>query len=553
MSAFRSSVPDLSRGPERSERWDRDRFHAEVDRDRYGDVRERFEETDDHVYARGPLPTRTRERSERPEGRARNFEEIRDDLVARERRRVAYEDELQMSAPRRRSPETEVDRSVFIERERARRRSPSPPRRPGHLVRRPSSLDTFDRKPTRLEREYSPPASRRGDYHAPPYVPIPLPRSRGLPPPRVYDEEVTEEIRVDEEFLSYPGERIREKETIRTRRRRSRSRDSRRSRATSHRRRSSSRSSSSSSSISGGTAITSRSEYPKKGKTRIPARLVSKRALIELGYPFIEEGNHIIVQKALGQNNIDDLLKLSEDYKKSEFEVLAARSTAGDIIEERREERRTEYIEVPVREERRAEFIEVPARARSSRRSHSRSHSRAGSGAVFLAPRQPSPQLELVKTTTVVRDASPTRYTTASYDTSTSYDTTTSYDTGTSYDTYTTGSTHRPVVVDARPHVHEVSSAIPVGPLALVSDRHYHGSRSEDRSEIRHLERQLARHNRHERHSSRGELVRAERLSTGELVLYEEEVERVEEPSRGLRIEKDKKGRMSISVPKYSR
>jgi hypothetical protein len=30
------------------------------------------------------------------------------------------------------------------------------------------------------------------------------------------------------------------------------------------------------------------------------------------------QGNTIIVQKALGQQNIDDLLKLSDDYKKSE-------------------------------------------------------------------------------------------------------------------------------------------------------------------------------------------------------------------------------------------
>jgi len=44
--------------------------------------------------------------------------------------------------------------------------------------------------------------------------------------------------------------------------------------------------------------------------------------------------------------------------------------------------------------------------------------------------------------------------------------------------------------------------------------------------------------------------VRAERLSTGELVLYEEEVEHVEPTRNGVRIEKDKRGRMSISVPR---
>ncbi|KAK1700768.1 hypothetical protein BDP55DRAFT_644109 [Colletotrichum godetiae] len=70
------------------------------------------------------------------------------------------------------------------------------------------------------------------------------------------------------------------------------------------------------------TSASDRSDtYPKKGKTRIPIRLVSKRALIDLGYPFIEEGNTIIVLKALGQNNIDELLKASEEYKRVELEI----------------------------------------------------------------------------------------------------------------------------------------------------------------------------------------------------------------------------------------
>lgn len=40
--------------------------------------------------------------------------------------------------------------------------------------------------------------------------------------------------------------------------------------------------------VSGGNS-SSESEYPKKGKTRIPSRLISKRALIDLGYPFTTE------------------------------------------------------------------------------------------------------------------------------------------------------------------------------------------------------------------------------------------------------------------------
>lgn len=43
------------------------------------------------------------------------------------------------------------------------------------------------------------------------------------------------------------------------------------------------------------------------------------------------QGNTIVVLKALGQENIDDLLKLSEDYKKSEFTgPLASVELAAD-------------------------------------------------------------------------------------------------------------------------------------------------------------------------------------------------------------------------------
>jgi hypothetical protein len=217
------------------------------------------------------------------------------------------------------------------------------------------------------------------------------------------------------------------------------------------------------------------------------------------------QGNTIIVQKALGQENIDDLLKLSEDYKKAELEVLAARSEPGNVVEERT----TEVITVP------AAPPPPPA-----------------------PPSVPEPApVEIVKET-VVREVSPVR----------------------SHRSYSTSTTSRtPLVVEAIPR--EISEEIPVGPLALItSDRR----RDRDiRAEIARLEaeRELIRRERHHHHhhshshshshSPHRELVRAERLSSGELVLYEEKIEKIEEPRRGVRIEKDKKGRMSISVPKY--
>ncbi|KAK4174567.1 hypothetical protein QBC36DRAFT_38291 [Triangularia setosa] len=529
--AHRTSAPDLVR--ERPDRFERGHFEYERERDRFSDIRERFEDDNDYVYERErrvssrPAP---RERDRSVDRRSRTPYDD-DETIIRERRRVVYDDEQPRSILRRRpSPESEVERrSVVIEKER-RYRSPSPSNapRPGRLLRRQSSLDTFDRRPRGYyeREEYGPPA-RRQDHSVPPYAEShrPLPRSRALPPPRVYAErEYYDEIHVDDHYHDHPG-RMREREVIHTRLR-SRSRESR-TRSRRGRSRSSSRSSSSSS--SGGTSLTARSEYPKKGKTRIPARLVSKRALIELGYPFVEEGNTIIVQKALGQKNIDDLLKLSDEYKKSELEILAARSSAGDIIEERR----TEIVE-----------YHSTAPPPAVHYHHQHPPAPAGNGPIIInaqpAP-APAPPVEVVKTTTMVREHSPARsYTTTSYDT-------TSYGTTTSYDTSLASRGPQTVIVDARPR--EVALVEPPRDTWRYDD-------NEDlRSEIRHLERQLARRerskSRHSRHGSRGDMVRAERLSTGELVLYEEEIETIEEPARGgVRIEKDKRGRMSISVPR---
>ena len=210
-------------------------------------------------------------------------------------------------------------------------------------------MDTFDRKPlSRFQgrEEYGPPARYREEPRLPPLTPIPLPRTRQLgPAPRRYEERDYEEIRVaepdfygDDEFRGYP-ERVREREIVRTRRkskerRRSRSRESTvDSRAT----RSVRSSSSSSRETSISVATTTRNEFPKKGKTRMPARLVSKQAIKDLGYVFEEEvsllcplmpehiliplqGDVIIIQKALGRENIDEVIKLSEDYKNQESE-----------------------------------------------------------------------------------------------------------------------------------------------------------------------------------------------------------------------------------------
>ncbi|RKF56197.1 hypothetical protein OnM2_083012 [Erysiphe neolycopersici] len=68
------------------------------------------------------------------------------------------------------------------------------------------------------------------------------------------------------------------------------------------------------------------SEFPKRGKTKIPGKLVHKHAIVDLGYPFEEEGNLIIILKALGRKNIDELIKLSEKYKADEKVEIEATS-----------------------------------------------------------------------------------------------------------------------------------------------------------------------------------------------------------------------------------
>ena len=190
-------------------------------------------------------------------------------------------DFVSRSSRRAPSPDFEPRRRYERELEREYVRSPSPPpfRRPAPL-RRQSSLDTYDRPRGNdlrfLERreEYGPPA-RREDIRAS-YGAAPLPRDR-MPRPLEFDDEFRGRPRREHD-------RFREKEVVRVR---GGGKESAGSVTT---RTKSSRSSSSSSRETSPSRATSvRSEYPKRGKTKIPGKLVSKRALMDMGYPFLDE------------------------------------------------------------------------------------------------------------------------------------------------------------------------------------------------------------------------------------------------------------------------
>lgn len=137
------------------------------------------------------------------------------------------------------------------------------PPRPG-LIRRQSSLDTFDRKPL----------PRYGARLREPPETIVVPQSvKRRSPPRYVERDFEEERVVGPE--RFGGEEIRgyrEREISRVRR---------------------SRADNEAEFVEKETFEIEEDEpekaYPRKGKTKMPARLVNKRAIIELGYPFEQE------------------------------------------------------------------------------------------------------------------------------------------------------------------------------------------------------------------------------------------------------------------------
>lgn len=252
-----------------AERWDRARLGYERDRYQDRDARGPYAPRDasvDDVYSRHARSHYDGDRHE-----SRRYDEV-------ERDRVAFR-------PAR-------DRGFTIEKEREREYYAAEPPRPG-LLRRQSSLDTFDRRPLKFldrdrehEEEYGPPAryygpSRGEDFRPgpPPLTPV---RRALMPaaPDRHYDRGGYYEDEFPQQI------REREREIIRRRRHSKESKHSRRSHSKESRSTHSTRSSSSSSSSASGTTISIKSEFPKKGKTRMPARLVSTKAIIDLGYPF---------------------------------------------------------------------------------------------------------------------------------------------------------------------------------------------------------------------------------------------------------------------------
>lgn len=311
----RHSSSELShgdRGREEPNRWDRERFErfrsrGPEEREKGNRLPEEVEHETIHIQER-ETPRRTQVRvQERETHRApgRIYDERDFDFLDEER----YGPPAIIPRPRRTDRELFGDqdpRDVVAERSLAPYRRKSivereidinriEPSRPT-LLRRQSSLDTFDRRPVRREVE---------EYRIPPNVHVPLPIRRSRSKRRDNYEEI-EEIR----YRDYSPHGYRDVEIMRERsrvRKRHRARSDLKSISdvktmSDHKSMSDIKSISDLKSISDRSSSTesfekvSRHSSPgpqqqvgKKGKTRMPKRLARKEAVLQLGYPFEEE------------------------------------------------------------------------------------------------------------------------------------------------------------------------------------------------------------------------------------------------------------------------
>ncbi|KAH0544318.1 hypothetical protein FGG08_001581 [Glutinoglossum americanum] len=342
---YRSSTGNL----EVSERWDSERFGREhAGRQRGVRGREPI------VRAREPLASGRQSLTTLEIDRGRDRDRIG---VTRQRRQsLHFEDEASSfgGGSSRGSPPRSVATTMPWGGSRGRRQSlafertyaPPPSEIPRRPRPRPQSHASFERRPYDYEEHI--------EYRAPSNVPIPLPRIRRSPPrrQREFEERDYEGIRVSEpdRYGDREFREVRERDRHVRRRSKSNSRYSVRS-----------------SSSSFGEDFEFEQEYPRKGRTRMPRHLVSRRAVVDLGYPYEEEGDTIIILRALGRRHIDEVIEISEQLRKTrpqpayrgEERTRVVRAIESAPVRKETIETRTEYIPPPppsgveiVREER---------------------------------------------------------------------------------------------------------------------------------------------------------------------------------------------------------
>jgi len=248
----------------------------------------------------------------------------------------------------------------------------------------------------------------------------------------------------------------------------------------------------------------------------MPKRLAHKKAIVDLGYPFEEEDDFIIVQRALQKEHIDEIIEKSKGYRddKTIYKYTAEKET--EIVEKKE-----------IKEEKKEEAPPPPPPAPAP-------------PAEAAPPPPPAPPAEhhhpgetIVKTTTTIenipRDPSPTP-------------TVASHKTHKSHHTHHTEHSHHPrEIVEER--IVEESNHIG-GPLTIVMPDRGRQSEHDIRREIKALEA--------ERRALKLEREADERRYQAALIRdsdYEiiESIDRPRERSRSVvRVEKDRKGRLAL-------
>ncbi|KIW48495.1 uncharacterized protein PV06_01074 [Exophiala oligosperma] len=400
---------------------------------------------------------------------------------------------------------------------------PEAPPRPG-ILRRQSSLDTFDRRPLRRHDDYEDFYRQQRPNPVRELIPVRAPSPKRTYPR--YDERIYDDIRVqDPDYYGDDGFReYREREWVARRGRHSPSPDRRTVRE----------------------EIIEKEEikeikeekpYPRRGKTRMPKRLVHTKVLYDLGYPYYEEDERtIIIEKALGPDNIDEIFAMSKEYREREVTttrlIEAPPSARGDLVFEKTE--KTEKIEevktLPLADAPRSvrdwDGLSVRSPSPRSHRSHSRRRSRRGSSPGVIKE-------TIVEKKEVVKEVSPAR-------------THRSRRRGSSVSDETTF-VERKII---REGIDDDSNSVHVGPLALVVDRNPPRSDRDIKEEIRRLEaerRALRRERRYEREAGT-EIIKVERTRDrspsphGEVIIERRGDEILE-------VKKDRRGRSRSAAP----
>ncbi|PNS14652.1 HBS1-like protein [Sphaceloma murrayae] len=325
MAKYRRSTndldADLAYGGDYSappNRWDRERFDRIRLQEREREQRPARVDVIDERQTRHY--ERDYERAPQPRFSSRVRREVFDEDYARETSDRAL-------LPYRRKEEV-VDRDVYIDIERRREAAPPAPR-PG-LLRRQSSLDTFDRRPQRYDRE-----EYRGALE-------PIRRS---PPPRRY-EDYREEIHYhnDTPLEHRDVEIYREREIHK---KRGRAKSDLRSVASS--RTSTTRSSDASTSRSSSPEPVRAPTLPgKKGHTKLPKGKFTRSAIAKFGIPFDEEDDFYKVHRALDKESIDKILLWSKETREPKVKTYTFESD-GRLADksEHYESIRTEWINPP--------------------------------------------------------------------------------------------------------------------------------------------------------------------------------------------------------------